>query len=98
MIDGLRVAVIMPAYNASATLQKTFASLPMQLVDDVILTDDSSKDDTVAISKWLGIHTIEHPANRGRLCSKGAALPRIGQSPTISGSVFRRSTGSRSFA
>lgn len=65
MIGDLRVTVIMPAYNASATLQQTYAALPMQMIDDVILTDDSSNDDTVAISKGLGIHTIEHPVNRG---------------------------------
>ncbi|MER8512139.1 glycosyltransferase family 2 protein [Mesorhizobium sp. M1060] len=65
MIDGLRVAVIMPAYNASATLEKTYFALPMQLIDDVILTDDLSKDDTVGISRQLGIHTIEHSINKG---------------------------------
>jgi glycosyltransferase involved in cell wall biosynthesis len=65
LIDGLKLAVIMPAYNASATLEKTHAALPMQLVDDVILTDDFSGDDTVSLARQLGIHTIEHPANRG---------------------------------
>ncbi|MEP6567294.1 MAG: glycosyltransferase family 2 protein, partial [Mesorhizobium sp.] len=65
MIEGLRVTVVMPAYNASATLERTYSALPLQLVDDVILTDDLSKDDTVAISKKLNIHTIEHSINKG---------------------------------
>jgi glycosyltransferase involved in cell wall biosynthesis len=65
MIDGQRVAVVMPAYNASVTLQQTYDALPKELIDDIILCDDASRDDTVLISRRLGIHTIEHVANRG---------------------------------
>ena len=65
MINGLRVAVIMPAYNAEATLRTTYEALPKELVDDIILTDDRSRDGTVALSKKLGIDTIEHETNRG---------------------------------
>ena len=55
----------MPAYNAEATLMDTYTALPKELVDDIILTDDCSKDATVELSKSLGIHTIQHAANRG---------------------------------
>lgn len=65
MIDGRRVAVVLPAYNASKTLRRTVAELPRDIVDDVILTDDASRDDTVAVARELGLHVIAHDANRG---------------------------------
>lgn len=56
----------MPAYNAGQTLRKTFSEIPFEVVDEVILTDDRSTDDTVKVAKELGIHhIIEHDANRG---------------------------------
>ncbi|MEZ4923215.1 MAG: glycosyltransferase family 2 protein [Crocinitomicaceae bacterium] len=66
MINGKKVAVIMPAYNAGKTLEKTYNEIPMDIVDDVILTDDRSTDDTVELAKKLGInHIIVHEQNRG---------------------------------
>ncbi len=65
MIDGQRVAVVLPAFNASLTLLRTYREIPMSIVDDVILTDDASHDDTVQVARSLGIHTIVHPRNRG---------------------------------
>jgi glycosyltransferase involved in cell wall biosynthesis len=66
MINGKKVAVIMPAYNAGKTLEKTYQEIPMDVVDEVILTDDLSKDDTVEVAKRLGInHIIVHETNRG---------------------------------
>lgn len=65
MLNGLKVTVIMPAYNAARTLKITYDCLPKELVDDVILTDDRSSDDTSEIARSLGIHTIEHRENRG---------------------------------
>ena len=65
MIYGLRVAVILPAYNAEKTLQRTVAEIPRDIVDDVILTDDASGDRTAALSHELGIHTLIHDRNRG---------------------------------
>ena len=62
---GLRVVVVLPAYNAARTLRQTFAEIPHDIVDDVILTDDHSRDDTVALARQLSIHTIEHEKNRG---------------------------------
>jgi glycosyltransferase involved in cell wall biosynthesis len=56
----------MPAYNASLTLEKTLKEVPMDLVDEVILCDDASKDDTVEVAKKLGInHIILHENNKG---------------------------------
>ncbi len=55
----------MPAYNAQATLKETFDNIPKEFIDDIILVDDCSKDDTVNISKSLGIRTILHSKNMG---------------------------------
>lgn len=60
-----KVIVIMPAYNAEKTLRKTYADIPKNVVDEIILVDDGSHDKTVAIAKKLGIKTFVHPQNRG---------------------------------
>jgi glycosyltransferase involved in cell wall biosynthesis len=65
VLGGQRVAVILPAYNAAKTLERTFAEIPLDVVDEVILTDDASRDNTVALSEKLGIHTIRHDHNMG---------------------------------
>ena len=65
MIEGLRVAVVLPAYNAARTLRQTVAEIPRDVVDDVILTDDCSRDDTIAVAGELGLHVIRHDVNRG---------------------------------
>lgn len=65
MMNGLRVAVVLPAYNAAKTLEKTFSELPRDVVDDVILTDDASTDATSDLARALGIHTLVHERNRG---------------------------------
>jgi glycosyltransferase involved in cell wall biosynthesis len=65
MIGGRKVTVVLPAYNAALTLRQTFAEIPHDIVDDVILTDDASHDETMAVAHELGIHVIAHPRNRG---------------------------------
>ncbi|HZI67697.1 MAG TPA: glycosyltransferase family 2 protein [Thermoanaerobaculia bacterium] len=60
-----RVAVVMPAYNAEKTLEKTYHDIPKDFVDDIILVDDASRDRTVEIARGLGIHVVVHPRNRG---------------------------------
>jgi glycosyltransferase involved in cell wall biosynthesis len=66
MIDGKKIVVIMPAYNASKTLSATYAEIPFEFVDDVVLVDDSSNDDTPEVARQLGIqHVIEHLKNVG---------------------------------
>ncbi len=65
MLGGKKVAVILPAYNAAKTLRQTYAEIPHDIVDDVILTDDASRDRTVELARGLGIHTLVHERNRG---------------------------------
>src|SRR5208283_5234950 len=65
MIAERRVAVVLPAYNAARTLRQTYAEILHDVVDDVILTDDASHDDTIAIAQDLGIHVLRHERNRG---------------------------------
>lgn len=66
MINNLKVIVVLPAYNAAKTLEKTYEEIPFDIVDTVILTDDHSNDETVSIGKALGIeHIIVHEQNRG---------------------------------
>lgn len=65
MLNGKRIAVVLPAYNASLTLLRTYSEIPRDIVDDIILTDDASKDGTSQIARSLGIHTIVHEHNRG---------------------------------
>jgi glycosyltransferase involved in cell wall biosynthesis len=64
MISGKRVAVVMPAYNAERTLEKTVAELT-EIVDIKILVDDSSKDRTAPLAKQLGVRTFVHDSNYG---------------------------------
>jgi glycosyltransferase involved in cell wall biosynthesis len=64
MINGQRLAVVLPAYNASRTLAATVAELP-DIVDERILVDDASRDDTAAIGARLGLSTFVHDANYG---------------------------------
>ena len=65
MIESRRIAVVLPAYNAAKTLRITYDEIPKDIVDDIILTDDASSDDTIGIAAELGIHTIRHVRNRG---------------------------------
>ncbi len=66
MYKGKRVAVVMPAYNASATLEKTYNEIPLDLVDDIILCDDASKDNTIEVAEEIGIqYIISHRENKG---------------------------------
>jgi glycosyltransferase involved in cell wall biosynthesis len=65
MISGKRICVVMPAYNAGKTLSQTVAELDRDVADDVIVVDDASHDDTVAVARQLGVHCIVHPKNRG---------------------------------
>jgi len=65
MLEGKKITVVMPAYNAAATLRQTYDALPKQIVDDVILVDDASRDRTVAVARELGIHVVVHADNLG---------------------------------
>jgi glycosyltransferase involved in cell wall biosynthesis len=65
MLHQKKIVVVMPAYNASKTLDMTYKEIPKDIVDEVILVDDASRDDTALQAAALGIHTIIHPENRG---------------------------------
>lgn len=66
MFKNKKVVVVLPAYNAEKTLEKTFLEIPMNVVDEVILVDDNSIDETYALAKKLGInHVIRHEINKG---------------------------------
>jgi glycosyltransferase involved in cell wall biosynthesis len=60
-----KVVVVMPAYNAARTIERTHREIPLDLVDEVIVTDDASHDETVEIARRLGLHTLVHERNRG---------------------------------
>ena len=66
MINNLKIVVVLPAYNAVRTLEKTYAEIPLDIVDEVVLVDDASDDNTVDLAKCIGItHIIRHENNRG---------------------------------
>ena len=65
MFHGKKIVVVMPAYNAARTIERTYREIPLDLVDEVVVTDDASHDDTVEIAKRLGLRTLVHERNRG---------------------------------
>lgn len=66
MYQNKKVIVVLPAYNAAQTLEKTYKEIPFEYVDEVVLVDDASKDDTVKVAQALGIkHIIVHEQNKG---------------------------------
>lgn len=65
MLNGKKIVVVLPAYNASKTLEMTYREIPFEFVDDVVLVDDASRDDTADVARRLGIHTIVHEQNKG---------------------------------
>ncbi len=66
MLNGKKIVVVLPAYNAARTLERTYKEIPFDIVDEVVLVDDNSRDDTVAEGHRLGIkHIIKHEVNKG---------------------------------
>jgi glycosyltransferase involved in cell wall biosynthesis len=66
MINNKKIVIVMPAYNAEHTLEDTYNEIPFDIVDEVILVDDYSRDNTVEVAKRLGIrHIISHEKNKG---------------------------------
>jgi glycosyltransferase involved in cell wall biosynthesis len=65
LIRKSKVVVVLPAYNAEKTLESTYREIPLDIVDEVILVDDDSKDNTVDVAKKLGIRVIKHDSNLG---------------------------------
>jgi len=65
MFHGKKIVVVMPAYNAAKTMERTYREIPLDIVDEVVVTDDASHDETVAVAKSLGLRTLVHERNRG---------------------------------
>jgi len=66
MLNGKKIVVVLPAYKAARTMERTYKEIPFDIVDDVVLVDDNSPDDTVEVGKSLGIkHIIKHEVNKG---------------------------------
>ena len=66
MIKGKKLVVILPAYNAAKTLKKTYDEIPFDIVDEVVLVDDKSSDNTAELAREIGInHVIVHEMNKG---------------------------------
>jgi glycosyltransferase involved in cell wall biosynthesis len=66
MLNQKKICVVLPAYNASETLEMTYREIPFDIVDMVVLVDDASRDDTAEVGRKLGIsHVIRHEKNRG---------------------------------
>jgi glycosyltransferase involved in cell wall biosynthesis len=65
MLSGKKVLVVMPAYNAAQTLERTFKDIPFDVVDEVLLVDDASHDETVEVARRLGIRCFLHERNLG---------------------------------
>ena len=66
MFRDRKVVIVLPAYNAALTLEKTYAEIPFDIVDEVVLVDDHSSDNTSELAKKIGIrHVIRHQKNKG---------------------------------
>ena len=66
MIKGKKIVIVLPAYNAEKTLKRTYDEIPFDIVDDVVLVDDCSKDNTSEVGRQIGIkHIIRHEKNKG---------------------------------
>ncbi len=66
MLLGKKIVVVFPAYNAEKTLEDTFREIPFDMVDEVVLVDDASRDNTIKVAENLGIkHIIRHETNLG---------------------------------
>ena len=65
MLEGKKIIVVMPAYNAGKTLEDTFSEIPNGVVDEILLIDDHSSDNTVEVAKRLGLEVFIHDTNKG---------------------------------
>ncbi|HZH34378.1 MAG TPA: glycosyltransferase family 2 protein [Pyrinomonadaceae bacterium] len=65
MLNNQKIIVVLPAYNAARTLQRTVAEIPREIVDEVLLVDDASSDETTALSQQLDLTTFQHSSNFG---------------------------------
>jgi len=81
LLNGKKIVVVMPAYNSARTLQQTYSEVPFDVVDEAILVDDGSVDETVALAREIGLTTFLHEKNIGygknqKTCYREALLRR----------------------
>lgn len=66
MLNGKKIIIVLPAYRAAQTLERTYKEIPFDIVDDVVLVDDNSPDNTVEVAQAIGIrHIVKHEINKG---------------------------------
>lgn len=66
MLNGKKIIVVLPAYKAALTIERTYNEIPFDIVDDVVLVDDNSPDNTIEVARSIGIkHIIKHEVNKG---------------------------------
>ncbi len=66
MLNGKKIVIVLPAYKAATTMERTYREIPFDIVDDVVLVDDNSPDNTVEVARSIGIrHVIKHEVNKG---------------------------------
>ena len=84
MFHGKKIVVVMPAYNAARTLEQTYREIPLDLVDDVVLTDDASHDDTVEVARAARpAHARPRRRTAATAATRRPATPRrCGSAPT----------------
>ena len=95
MLNGKKIVVVLPAYNAAKTLEMTYNEIPFEFVDDVILVDDASRDDTAAVAQRLGITTIVHDQNLGYGGNQKTCYRRRWSSARTSSSCSTLTTSTR---
>ena len=74
MLHQHKIVVVLPAYHAAKTLEDCYRAIPHDIVDLVLLVDDASHDETIAVAQRLGIKTQRHPVNRGSSCGHRSRL------------------------
>jgi glycosyltransferase involved in cell wall biosynthesis len=77
MINGRRIGVVLPAYNAEATLARTIAELDQEVIDEIVLVDDASTDQTVTLARELGLEPIRHELNLGYGANQKTCYRRV---------------------
>ena len=84
MIEGLKVVTVLPAYHAARTLERTVAEIPHDIVDDIVLVDDASRDDTVAVGEAAGAAHVVHERTSATAATRRRAIARRSRSARTS--------------
>ena len=95
MLNKKKVVVVLPAYNAAKTLRRTVDEIPREIVDEVILTDDASRDNTSDLALELGLITSRTTKTRATAATRKPAIRRRWRGARISWSCSTRTTSTR---